>query len=198
MHWTKTAKKGQIVRRLREPRSAPAQKENTVKKITYVNLPHTPVHQQAFIKWNTYQMQLFFLIPSQIGFEFQTLRKRFPYDPPLSPFMISPSEFQHLSDKTHRGGLAFIRKACVFCFPLAAALPLCSCSTWEEKPPVKTCWLTKPRITFPIAVTPSPCVNVLAPKQATVRRSYKCCLWAKILLSGLSYANKTYVHEGSH
>lgn len=144
-------------------------------------------------------MQLFFLIPSQTGFEFQTLRKRFPYDPPLSPFMISPSKFQHLSDKTHWGGLSFIRKACVFCFPLAAALPLCSCSTWEEKTPVKTRWLTKPRITFPVVVTPSSCINVPTPKQAGIRRrGYKCGFWAKTLHLGLSYANKTYVHEGSH
>lgn len=116
-HASSRKEKNPQILRSKEPHSAPAQKEKTVKKTYCVNLPHTPDLQQAFIKWNTHQMQLFCLIPSQTAFEFQTLRKRFPYDPPLSPFMISPSKFQHLSDKTHWGGFSFICKACVSAFP---------------------------------------------------------------------------------
>lgn len=69
------------VGRSEDPLSAPAHDKNAIKKILCKLATHntssTGIYQMK------HQMQLLFLIPSQTGFEFQTLRKRFPYDPPL-------------------------------------------------------------------------------------------------------------------
>lgn len=96
-----------------------------------------------------HQMQLLFLIPSQTGFEFQTLRKRFPYDPPLLSLWLDLNFSIYLTQHIREG------------FPLSTkpvVLPFLSCShsAWGKKTLVQTAWLSKARMASLVGGSPSP------------------------------------------